>query len=100
MENEESRLARIEKKLDRLIEQFHLIEVSDARQVMRIEQIEKRMENHNDSIARCFERLETLEGRPAKTALQLWGRIGGIALSVIVTAIVTFFLVFTGIKKE
>jgi hypothetical protein len=99
MENDENRLARIEKKLDGLIEQFHELKMLDVRQGMRLEQVEKRVANHDDSIARCFERVKTLEDKPAKAALQLWGRIGGITLSVIITAVVTLFLVFIGIKK-
>jgi predicted PurR-regulated permease PerM len=99
MDDNENRLARIEKKIDELINQFHKLENTDTRQEMRIEQLEKRIESHDDSLKRYFERLEIMENRPAKAALQVWGKIGSIALSVIITAIVTFFLVYLGIKK-
>jgi predicted PurR-regulated permease PerM len=99
MDDNENRLARIEKKLDELINQFHKLENTDTRQEMRIEQLEKRAESHTDTLRRYFERLETLENKPAKTALQMWGRIGSIALSVIVTAIITFILVYMGVKQ-
>jgi predicted nuclease with TOPRIM domain len=99
MDDNENRLARIEKKLDDLINQFHKLENTDTRQEMRIEQLEKRVESHSDTLRRYFERLETLENKPAKTALQMWGRIGSIALSVVVTAIITFILVYMGVKQ-
>lgn len=99
MDDSENRLARIEKKIDELINQFHKLENTDTRQEMRIEQLEKHVASHSDSLKRSFERLETLENRPAKTALQVWGKIGSIALSVIITAIITFFLVYLGVKK-
>jgi hypothetical protein len=66
---------------------------------MRINQLEKRVEAHGDSLKRYFEWLEILENKPAKAALHVWGKIGSIALSVIITAIVTFFLVYLGVKK-
>ncbi|MDR1586937.1 MAG: hypothetical protein LBS57_05730 [Treponema sp.] len=99
MDDNENRLARIEKKLDELINQFHKLENTDTRQEMRIEQLEKRVEGHSDTLRRYFERLENLENKPAKTALQIWGRIGSIALSVVITAIVTFVLVYMGVKQ-
>ena len=99
MDENENRLARIEKKIDELINQFHKLENTDIRQEMRIDQLEKRVEAHNDSLKRYFERLETLENKPAKTALQVWGQIGSIALSVIITALITFFLVYMGARK-
>jgi predicted PurR-regulated permease PerM len=99
MDDNENRLARIEKKIDELINQFHKLENTDTRQEMRIEQLEKRVESHSDSLKRYFERLEALENRPAKAALQVWGKIGSIVLSVIITAIITFFLVYLGVKK-
>jgi chromosome segregation ATPase len=99
MDDNENRLARIEKKLDDLINQFHKLENTDTRQEMRIEQLEKRVDGHGDTLRRYFERLETLENKPAKTALQIWGRIGSVALSVIITAIITFILVYMGVKQ-
>jgi t-SNARE complex subunit (syntaxin) len=99
MDDNENRLARIEKKIDDLISQFHKLENTDVRQEMRIDQLEKRVETHNDSLKRYFERLENLENKPAKTALQAWGKIGSIALSVIITAILTFILVYLGVTK-
>jgi uncharacterized coiled-coil protein SlyX len=99
MAEEENRLARIEKKLDNLIEQFHKLENTDTRQGMRIEQLESRVEAHELTLKRYFERLECLENKPARTALEAWGRIGSIVLSVVVTALVTLFLVYLGVKK-
>jgi DNA repair exonuclease SbcCD ATPase subunit len=99
MDDNENRLARIEKKIDELINRFHKLENTDIRQEMRIDQLEKRVEAYNDSLKRYFERLETLENKTAKAALQVWGEIGSIALSVIITAIITFFLVYLGVKK-
>jgi chromosome segregation ATPase len=99
MGDEENRLARIEEKIDELISQFHKLENTDIRQEMRIEQLEGRVNSHGATLERYFERLETLENKPAKAALNMWGKIGSIALSVIVTAIVTFILVYTGVKK-
>ncbi|MDR2097718.1 MAG: hypothetical protein LBP37_04280 [Spirochaetaceae bacterium] len=99
MENNENRLARIEEKIDELISQFHKLENTYIRQEMRIEQLEKRVEGHNDSLKRCFEQLDILENKPAKTALQIWGNIGSIALSVIITAVVTIFLIYLGVQK-
>jgi t-SNARE complex subunit (syntaxin) len=99
MDENENRLARIEKKLDELINQFHKLENTDTRQEMRVEQLEKHVASHSDSLKRCFERLETLENKPARTALQVWSQIGSIAISVVVTAIITFLLVYLGIKK-
>jgi predicted nuclease with TOPRIM domain len=99
MDENEDRLARIEKKLDELINQFYKLENTDTRQEMRIEQLEKRVESHSDTLRRYFERLETLENKPAKTALQMWGSIRSIALSVVVTAIITFILVYLGVKQ-
>jgi t-SNARE complex subunit (syntaxin) len=99
MDDNENRLARIEKKIDDLISQFHKLENTDVRQEMRIDQLEKRVETHNDSLKRYFERLENLENKPAKTALQVWGKIGSLALSVIITAILTFILVYLGVSR-
>jgi predicted nuclease with TOPRIM domain len=99
MDENENRLARIEKKLDDLIDQFHKLENTDTRQEMRIEQLEKRVESHSDTLRRYFDRLEILENKPAKTALQMWGRIGSIALSVVITALITFILVYLGVKQ-
>jgi t-SNARE complex subunit (syntaxin) len=99
MMEDENRLVRIEKKLDDLINRFHNMENSDVRQVMRLEHIESRVEDHSETLKRYFERLENLENKPGQAALKLWGQIGFIALSVIVTAIITFILVYTGIKK-
>jgi predicted PurR-regulated permease PerM len=99
MGDDETRLVRIEKKIDELINQFYKLENTDTRQEMRIEQLEKHITSHNDSLKRSFERLEILENRSAKAALQVWGKIGSIALSVVITAIITFFLVYMGAKK-
>jgi t-SNARE complex subunit (syntaxin) len=99
MDDNENRLMRIEKKIDELIDQFHKLENTDTRQEMRIEQMEKHVTSHSDSLKRAFERLENLENKPARAALQVWGKIGSIALSVIVTALITFFLVYMGVKK-
>jgi hypothetical protein len=38
---------------------------------MRIEQLEKHVEAHGDSLKRYFERLEILENKPAKAALRM-----------------------------
>jgi predicted PurR-regulated permease PerM len=99
MMEDENRLVRIEKKLDDLINRFHNMENSDVRQVMRLEHIESRVEDHSETLKRYFERLENLENKPGQAALKLWGQIGSIALSIIVTAIITFVLVYTGVKK-
>jgi predicted nuclease with TOPRIM domain len=99
MDDNENRLARIEKKIDELINRFHKLENTDIRQEMRINELEKRVEAHGDSLRRYFERLEILEDKPAKAALQVWGKIGSIALSVIITVIITFFLVYMGVTK-
>jgi hypothetical protein len=96
---DEDRLARIEKKLDNLIDQFHKLENTDTRQEMRIEQLEVRVDGHGQTLRRYFDRLETLEHKPARAALQMWGKIGSIALSVVVTAIITLILVYIGVKK-
>lgn len=99
MGDEENRLARIEKKLDDLLSQFHKLENTDIRQEMKIEQLEVRVNEHNATLGRCVERLENLENKPAKNALQLWGKIGSIVLTVVVTSIITFILVYLGVKK-
>jgi len=99
MAEEENRLARIEKKIDNLIDQFHKLENTDTRQGMRIEQLESRVAAHNLTLDRYFERLEKVENSPARTALQAWGKIGSIVLSVVVAALVTLFLVYLGVKK-
>jgi predicted PurR-regulated permease PerM len=99
MNDDESRLVRIEDKLDNLISQLHNLKIIDARQEIRIEQLAERVEQHGKTLERYFQRLETLENQPAKTALKLWGKIGSISLSVIVTAIITFVLVYFGVKK-
>jgi hypothetical protein len=66
---------------------------------MRIEQLEKHTASHSDSLKRCFERLEILENKPARTALQAWAQVGSIAISIIATAIITFLLVYLGLMK-
>jgi t-SNARE complex subunit (syntaxin) len=99
MSENENRLARIEEKIDELISQFHKLENTIIRQEMRVEHLEKLVEEHGGSLQSCFQRLEILENKPAKAALNMWGKIGSIALSVIVTAIVTFILVYMGVKK-
>jgi predicted PurR-regulated permease PerM len=99
MGDEDSRLARIENKLDNLIDQFHKLENTDTRQEMKIEHLENKVEAHDKTLNRYFERLEILETKPARNALQAWVKIGSIILSVVVTAIVTFFLVYIGVKK-
>jgi predicted PurR-regulated permease PerM len=98
-DDNENRLVRIEEKLDNLIEQLHKLESTDIRQEMRIERVENRVEVHGKTLERYFERLETIEKKPGKTALQVWSMIGSIALSVIITAIVTVFLVYLGVNK-
>jgi predicted nuclease with TOPRIM domain len=99
MGDEENRLARIEKKLDNLIDQFRKLETTDVRQEMRLEQLETRVNGHGETLKRCFERLETLENKPARVALKMWGKIGSIALTVIVTALITFILVYIGVTQ-
>jgi t-SNARE complex subunit (syntaxin) len=99
MGDEENRLARIEKKLDNLIDQFRKLETTDVRQEMRLEQLETRVNGHGDTLKRCFERLEALENKPARAALRIWGKIGSVALTVIVTALVTFVLVYMGVTR-
>lgn len=96
---DDDRLARIENKIDNLIDQLHNLEKTDTRQEMRIGQLEARGDSHSQALARYFERLEKVENKPAQAALQMWGKIGSIALSVIVTAIATFILVYMGVKK-
>jgi uncharacterized coiled-coil protein SlyX len=96
---DDDRLARIEDKLDEIINRFHKLENSDIRQEMLIQQLEGRVDGHSQSLSRYFERLEVLENKPAKAALQMWGKIGSIALTVIVTAIITFILVYMGVKQ-
>jgi t-SNARE complex subunit (syntaxin) len=98
MDESENRLARIEEKIDELISQFHKLENTIIRQEMRVEQLEKRVEEHSGFLRNCFERIETLENKPAKAALQIWRRMGSIALSVIITAVITFILVYMGVK--
>jgi hypothetical protein len=98
-DDNEGRLARIEKKLDELLTQFHKLENSDTRQEVRLDQLESRVDGHGATLKRCFERLDDIEGRPAKAALQMWQKIGGIVITVIVTAIVTYILIYLGIEK-
>jgi uncharacterized coiled-coil protein SlyX len=98
-DNEESRLARIEKKIDDLIDGLHQLQTTDARQELRIENLESGIKEHNVTLRRAFDRIETLENKPGVAALRTWTNIGSIILSVIVTALVTYILIHLGVKK-
>jgi tetrahydromethanopterin S-methyltransferase subunit G len=93
------RLERIEEKIDHLTDEVHKMEVSQARRDIRLDHIEQHVSNHSDSLSRCFKRLDDLETKPAKAALRLWSSIGGIALSVFVTAAITLLLVTVGFNR-
>jgi predicted nuclease with TOPRIM domain len=120
--DENERLGRIENKLDKILDAVGALEKNDAAQGERLKRLEEDLSRHSKTFDRYFERLEVvekvsqeikiklvgfddikkrildIENKAAKNALAVWIKIGGIALSVAVTAIITLILVRLGVK--
>lgn len=81
----EEKVDGISKIIDRQQAQIDAINQVSNKQ----DQLEHKVEQLTETVKKFDDRLEVLEQRAGKVALTLWKKIGGIVISVIVTATIT-----------
>lgn len=86
---------RIETKMDNVEQRITAVEKHSEKQDQQIEKLTTILSNQKAlelTVTNHEKRIKALEDKPGIIALASWKKIGGIALSVVVTAIVTYLI--------
>lgn len=87
--------ARTEEKVDNMckIIDRQQVQIDAVNQVMNKQnQLEIKVDSVVEKLDKVETRVDELEQKDGKTALALWKKIGGIVISVVVTAVITGFI--------